>query len=96
MILLTFNFVLIEAELKNNQQLTTEKRLEIVQENTRSILRILDHHNVKASFFIEISIVENLKNLIKAISAQGQHPLDAAPRQARSPVLETCRRVQAH
>ncbi len=71
MILLTFNFVLIEAELKNNQQLTTEKRLEIVQENTRSILRILDHHNVKASFFIEVSLAEKSENLIKAISAYG-------------------------
>jgi hypothetical protein len=47
------------------------ERLEITIANTKSVLRILDIHEVKASFFIEISIVEKLKNLLKAISAQG-------------------------
>jgi len=47
------------------------ERLEITIANTKSVLRILDIHEMKASFFIEISIVEKLKNLLKAISAQG-------------------------
>ncbi|WP_332453042.1 polysaccharide deacetylase family protein [Chryseobacterium aquaticum] len=71
MILLTFNVVNIESENKKGFQMNAEERLEITESNTKSILRILDIYETKASFFIEISIVENFKNLIKAISAQG-------------------------
>lgn len=71
MILLTFNIVNIESETKNASHITDDERLEITIANAKSVLRILDIHEVKASFFIEISIVEKLKNLIKAISAQG-------------------------
>lgn len=71
MILLTFNIMNIESETRNGSQITDMERLEITIANTKSVLRILDIHEVKASFFIEISIVEKLKNLLKAISAQG-------------------------
>jgi len=71
MILLTFNIVNIESATKSGSQITNDDRLEITIANAKSVLRILDIHEVKASFFIEISIVEKLKNLIKAISAQG-------------------------
>lgn len=71
MILLTFNVMNIESETRNGSQITDMERLEIIIANTKSVLRILDIHEVKASFFIEISIVEKLKNLLKAISAQG-------------------------
>lgn len=71
MILFTFNIINIEAETKNGLQITDEERLKITEDNTKAILRILDIHDVKASFFVEISITEKLKNLIKAISSQG-------------------------
>ncbi|MCW3168324.1 polysaccharide deacetylase [Chryseobacterium sp. 09-1422] len=71
MVLLTFNVMNIESETRNGSQITDMERLEITIANTKSVLRILDIHEVKASFFIEISIVEKLKNLLKAISAQG-------------------------
>ena len=71
MILLTFNVMNIESETRNGSQITDMERLEITIANTKSVLRILDIHEMKASFFIEISIVEKLKNLLKAISAQG-------------------------
>lgn len=71
MILLTFNIVNIEADTKNGTQISDEERLKITEGNTKAILRVLDIHDVKASFFIEISIAEKLKNLIKAISSQG-------------------------
>jgi len=71
MILLTFNVVNIESENKNNFQMDARERLAITESNIKSILRILDIHEIRGSFFIEISIIENLKNLIKAISAQG-------------------------
>lgn len=71
MILLTFNIVNIESECKNGAEISDEERLKITIENTKAILRILDIHDTKASFFVEISIAEKLQNLLKAISSQG-------------------------
>lgn len=71
MILLTFNLINIDAEAKKGFQINDDERLKITESNAKSILRILDIHEVKASFFIEISIIKKLQNLIKAISAQG-------------------------
>lgn len=71
MILLTFNIVNIEAECKNGTEISDEERLTITIENTKAILRILDINDTKASFFMEISIVEKLQSLLKAISFQG-------------------------
>jgi len=71
MILLTFNILNIEAPVKKEAQISDEERLKITEDNTKALLRILDIHDVKSSFFIEISIAEKLKNLIKAISSQG-------------------------
>jgi hypothetical protein len=71
MILLTFNVLNIESETKNGFQISDEERLKITEDNTKAVLRILDIHDIKASFFIEISITQKLQNLIKAISSQG-------------------------
>lgn len=71
MILLTFNIVNIEAEAKKSLQISDEERLKVTEGNTKAILRILDIHDIKASFFVEISIAEKLQNLIKAISSKG-------------------------
>ncbi|CAD7796570.1 hypothetical protein CHRY9390_00023 [Chryseobacterium aquaeductus] len=71
MILLTFNIINIESETKKGVQISDDQRLEITELNTKSVLRILDIRDIKTSFFIEISIAEKLKNLIKVISAQG-------------------------
>ncbi|MEG0926009.1 polysaccharide deacetylase family protein [Chryseobacterium sp.] len=71
MILLTFNITNIEAEAKVGSQITSDERLKIIEENTKAILRILDVHDTKASFFVEVSLTEKLKNLIKAISSKG-------------------------
>jgi len=71
MILLTFNILNIEAEAKNSSEISDVERLKIAENNTKAILRILDIHDIKASFFVEISIAEKLQNLIKAISSKG-------------------------
>ncbi|WP_449398752.1 polysaccharide deacetylase family protein [Chryseobacterium wanjuense] len=71
MILLTFNIINIETECKKDVQISDDERLKITVDNTKAILRILDIHDIKASFFIEISIAEKLQNLIKAISSKG-------------------------
>lgn len=71
MVLLTFNITCMEAEVKNGSQITADERLKITEDNTKAILRILDIHDVKSSFFVEISLIEKLHNLIKAISSKG-------------------------
>ena len=71
MVLLTFNIANIEAEVKNGAQITDGERLKITEDNTKAILRILDIHNTKASFFVLVSLTEKLQNLIKAISSKG-------------------------
>ncbi|MCS3869015.1 hypothetical protein J3D55_001931 [Chryseobacterium ginsenosidimutans] len=71
MVLFTFNIVNIEADTKNGVQISDEERLKISHDNTKAILRILDIHDVKASFFVEISLAQKLQNLIKAISSKG-------------------------
>ncbi|MBL7878790.1 MAG: polysaccharide deacetylase, partial [Chryseobacterium gambrini] len=67
MILFTFNILNIEANCKKEQFISDEERLKISEDNTKAILRILDIHDVKASFFVEISLAQKLQNLIKAI-----------------------------
>ncbi|MFP3596688.1 polysaccharide deacetylase [Chryseobacterium sp. SIMBA_029] len=71
MVLFTFNVINIEADTKNGVQISDAERLKITEDNTKAILRTLDIHDNKASFFIEISLTEKLRNLIKAISSQG-------------------------
>lgn len=71
MILLTFNIITIEAECKNGAGVSDNERLRISVENTKAILRILDIHDTKASFFVEIAIAEKLQDLLKAISYKG-------------------------
>ena len=71
MVLLTFNITCMEAEVKNGSQITDEERLKITEDNTKAILRILDIHDIKSSFFVEVSLTEKLQNLIKAISSKG-------------------------
>ncbi|WP_294202136.1 polysaccharide deacetylase [uncultured Chryseobacterium sp.] len=71
MVLFTFNIVNIEAEVKKGASVPDEERIRITENNSKAILRILDIHDVKASFFIEISIAEKLQSLIKAISSKG-------------------------
>lgn len=71
MVLFTFNIENIEAETKKGSSLLDEERIRITENNSKAILRILDIHDVKASFFIEVSIAEKLQNLIKAISSKG-------------------------
>ncbi|MBE4949466.1 polysaccharide deacetylase family protein [Chryseobacterium culicis] len=71
MVLLTFNITEIEAGVKNGTEITADERLKITEDNTKAILRILDIHDIKSSFFVEISLTGKLQNLIKAISSKG-------------------------
>ena len=51
--------------------MSDDEILKITENNVSSILRILENHHVLASFFIEISLVEKVKPLIKKIVSKG-------------------------
>lgn len=71
MILLTFNLINIFASLKHNREISEVERTEITQKNTNSLLRILELHDIKATFFVEIALTEKLKPLLKKIIEKG-------------------------
>ena len=71
MILLTFNIINHHRKFRKNELINDDKILKITENNVSSILRILENHHVLASFFIEISLVEKVKPLIKKIVSKG-------------------------
>ncbi len=71
MILLTFNIINNKRDFKNDFHINDDEILQITENNAFSILRILEFHNILATFFIEISIAGKLKNLIKRIVSKG-------------------------
>lgn len=71
MILLTFNIISNKRNFKKNYSLTAEEILDITYENTCSILRILEIYNIRATFFVEVSIALHLKSLLKKIIGTG-------------------------
>ena len=91
MILFTFNILNIEADCKKEQFISDEERLKISEDNTKAILRILDIHDVKASFFVEISLAQKLQNLIKAISFQG-HEIAFYNKNSTLPEIENAKK----
>ena len=71
MILLTFNIINPDRVFKNAGGLTDDQLLEITIQNTKAILRSLESKEMRATFFIEISLVSNLDKLIKKIINEG-------------------------
>ena len=71
MILLTFNIINHHRKFRKNQLMSDDEILKITENNASSILRILENHHVLVSFFIEISLVEKVKPLIKKIVSKG-------------------------
>lgn len=71
MILLTFNVLNSTAPLKNGAHLSSDERSQITVQNTKSILRNLENHDVRSTFFIEIDFAERNLDLIKIINSKG-------------------------
>ena len=71
MILLTFNIINHHRKFRKNELMSDDEILKITENNVSSILRILENHHVLASFFIEISLVDKVKPLIKKIVSKG-------------------------
>lgn len=71
MILLTFNILNNSGIFQNGRVLSDTELLEITHRNTFSILRTLENHDVKSTFFIDISIAEKSTELLKKIVSKG-------------------------
>ncbi|MGV8915800.1 MAG: polysaccharide deacetylase family protein [Kaistella sp.] len=71
MILLTFNIINSKSDFVKNHRIEEQEIVKITEQNTSAILRILENHNILATFFVEISLVSKLTNLIKKISRSG-------------------------
>lgn len=71
MILLTFNLINHKKKFKKNYGIDDAENLEITQKNTESILRLLELHNVLSTFFVEISIADNMHPFLKKIIGKG-------------------------
>lgn len=71
MILLTFNIINNNSDFKKGFGIEGAEILKITEQNTAAILRTLENHNILATFFIEISLLEKLNALVKKIIAKG-------------------------
>jgi hypothetical protein len=67
MFLLSFNITDSSHFLKNKLKINDENLIKIIEDNTQSVLRTLEHHEVSATFFIAENLVEKLEDLIKQI-----------------------------
>ncbi len=71
MILLTFNVLNSTAPLKNGRVFSDIERSAITVQNTKSVIRILEKHDIRCTFFVDIILADNHPELIKAIVSEG-------------------------
>ena len=71
MILLSFNIIHPEISEKNVGLVSEEELLKITSDGTLKILEILEKYMLQATFFVEISLVEKLPELLKIIVKKG-------------------------
>lgn len=71
MILLTFNISVSENKILNQKYISEKELIKAIEEKTEIILLLLELHEFKATFFVEIPLVEKLQKLIKTISFSG-------------------------
>ncbi|SHJ99383.1 polysaccharide deacetylase family protein [Epilithonimonas mollis] len=68
MVLLTFNIAFPEYKILNNKNISETELIKSIEEKAETILLLLELHEFKATFFVEISIVDKLQNIIKKIA----------------------------
>ena len=71
MILLTFNIIDNKSDFEKKYSLDENEISKITEENTYAILNSLEKHSVIATFFVEISLIDRLKPLLKKIIGKG-------------------------
>lgn len=91
MVLLTFNIVNNKSDFKKGHFLSDEELVNITVQNATSILRLLEFNNILATFFVEISLVEKIKPIIKKMISGG-HELALYNQNATLPEIETAKK----
>lgn len=71
MILLTFNIINNKPETTSGSLLSDEKLLEITISNTNAIIRLLELHDIRCTFFIDVVLVGSLPQLMKKLVSKG-------------------------
>lgn len=71
MILLTFNISISENQSLKTKNISESELIISIEEKVSSILLLLELHEFQATFFIDISLAEELKKTIKNISFAG-------------------------
>ena len=71
MILLTFNIAVSEKGRENNYKFSQTELISSIEGNTKIILNLLELHEYKATFFVEVSIAGQLQKLLKSLSLSG-------------------------
>lgn len=71
MILLTFNIALAEKGREITTNFSQTELISSIEVNTKIIVNLLELHEYKATFFVEISIAARLHKLLKTLSLSG-------------------------
>jgi len=70
-ILLTFNIAISEKSREKNTNFSQSELILSIEGNTKIILNLLELHEYKATFFVEIPIADQLQKLLKTLSLSG-------------------------
>ena len=90
MVLLTFNIIAPEIPVSYQKIVTEEELLKITTDGTQKILEILEKYQVHTTFFVEISLVEKLPELLKSITKKG-HELGLLNKYSYQKEIETAK-----
>ena len=90
MVLLTFNIIAPEIPVSYQKIVTEEELLKITTDGTQKILEILEKYQVHTTFFVEISLVEKLPELLKTIAKKG-HELGLLNKYSYQKEIETAK-----
>lgn len=71
MVILTINIAFPINNSENKNFIFNNELISSIEKNTNIILNMLEAHEYKASFYIEISLAKNLEKLLKTIAFSG-------------------------
>ena len=92
MILLTFNILNNRGDFKKKHFLDDAEILKITVDHTSAILRILENHDIKATFFVAVQLVDKTLTLIKKIVGKG-HEISLYNDGSTLPQIENAKRT---
>ena len=71
MVLLSFNVIAPEVPIKDKHLVSEEELIKITFNGTKKIIDVLEKHFVFCTFFVEVSLVEKMPELLQLITKKG-------------------------